>query len=80
MSRKIENQKKYEEELKEYAEKANFSSNFETCVTMTAEEHKMLIDSYKKGKFQKDKDYQLFERADLEDYFKMERKRGGTSF
>ncbi len=80
MSRKKENQKKYEEELEEYAEKAKFSSNFETCVTLTAEEHKMLIDSYKKGMFQKSKEYQILERADLEDYFKMERKRGGTSF
>ena len=80
MSRKIENQKKYEEELGEYAEKLKFSSNFETCVTLSAEEHKMLIDSYKKGKFQKSSEYNLLERADLEDYLKMERKRGGTNF
>ena len=80
MSRKIENQKKYEEELGEYAEKLKFSSNFETCVTLSAEEHKMLIDSYKKGKFQKSADYRLFERADLVDYFVVERSNGRTDF
>lgn len=80
MSRKIENQEKYEEELKEYAENSTISSNFAVSVTISAEEHKMLIDSYKKGKFQKSADYRLFERADLVDYFVVERSNGRTDF
>ena len=79
MSNKKENIKKYEDKLKEYAEKLNFSSNFSMAATLSEEEHKMLIEGYKCDKFYKTNAFAEFETADLSDYFIWERAHGGTN-
>ncbi len=78
MSRNKEISAEYAEELKDYAEKLNFFSNFAGEVTLSSQEHKMLIEGYK-SKFMKSKLFKEFERADLTDYFLWERSNGGTN-
>ena len=79
MSDKQENIKKYEEKLKEYAEKLDFSSNFSASETLSKEEHKMLIEGYKSDKFYKTNEFLELEKADLSDYSFWERANGGTN-
>ena len=78
MSRNQETIVEYAEELKQYAEKLKFSSNFVRSVTLTPKEHKMLIEGYKSDKLSKK--YKDLESADLTDYFLWERSNGGTNF
>jgi len=78
MSRNKEKLSQYVKELKEYAEKLKFSTNFVGSVTLASKEHKMLIEGYKSKKLSKS--YNELEIADLTDYFLLERSNGGTNF
>ena len=78
MSKNKEKLSHYADKLKKSAENLNNSSNFSTEVTLSLDEHKMLIEGYKDGKFFMSKEYEEFEKCDLIDYFNLERKDGGT--
>ena len=78
MSKKKDFQAEYAEELKEYGEKLNFSSNFSTSATLSYKEHKMLVEGYKRDRFHLSKEYMELEVADLSDFLSLERSDGGT--
>ena len=78
MSNKKEISQQYEEELREYAEKLDISTNFGLHETLSIEEHKMLVEGSKGDKFHMTKEFLEFERADLTDFMSWERSDGGT--
>ena len=71
MSKNKEIEKEYVDRLKEYAEKINFSSYFDSMATLSEKEHKMLVEGYKKD-LQSAYDEDL-EQADLYDLLLMEK-------
>ena len=79
MSRKSSIMPEYINKMKEYAENLENFSNFVSPVTLSLEEHKMLIEGYKYNKFNKTKEYIELENADLHDFMFLERSYGGTN-
>ena len=78
MSKKKDFKSEYADELKEYGEKLNISSNFSGSATLSYKEHKMLVEGYKRDKFYLSKEYKELETADLSDFLSWERSDGGT--
>ncbi len=79
MSRKSDIMPEYIKKMQEYAENLKKSSNFVPPVTLSKEEHKMLIEGYKYNKFNLSKEGVELEIADLCDFMLLERSYGGTN-
>lgn len=78
MSNNKETEKIYAKKLSQYAEKLNFSTIFDCVETLSQEEHKMLVEGNKSNSYFSTQEFREFERADLIDFFNLERSDGGT--
>jgi hypothetical protein len=78
MAKTQKNIKNYEDELKEYAENLENTTNFDIHDTLSPQEHKMLIEGYKSSVEVETQEYQELEIADLSDFMFWERSNGGN--
>ena len=76
MAKESEYVSNYEDELKEYAENLENSTNFDIGDTLSLAEHKMLVEGYKSSEIEEE--YSELEIADLSDFMLWERSNGGT--